>query len=775
MSLLRRTGYRCFFPAVCLLAADTCRQTRSTVLWPGIALLCTAPALQAQEGPTELDRIVVVGTAPASSQQVDRSALPYTAHVVEREDLEGAQTQGVTDYLLRRIPGIQVSDIQGNQHLGDLTYRGFRASALLGAPQGLSVYVDGIRINEPFGDVVNWDLVPAFSIEKLELVSASNPSFGLNTLGGAISIRTATGATAPGLRLEAGAGSLGDRNADLSYGATKGPWSSYISASAMDEDGWRDASASYGGRVFLKVDRASSVGRWDLTLQAGRSDLVGNGLVPVYTFDDDGSAVPDLYFRRRAAVYTHPDRTRQWMTQVSSSMSRLLASGWRLGGTLHLRRSHRETINGDVNDEAESDALASLNSAQSRQQGGGASLALSGETARHRWQVGGTLDSSDVEHRQAEQEGVFTRDRGVEPDEGTPTFSASVRGPAATWAVYATDTWQIGPATHVTASVRYNRTRTRNALATVDDDTGELRQQSEAFTYTSLNPALGLVHRLGPVEVFGNVARNTRVPTVIELGCADPAQPCRLPAGLQSDPFLEQVRSRTAELGARSRQSLPFDYAVAVYRTDNRNDILFRSVSATGQRGFFQNFPLTRYQGLDASAGFDRKRLALSLSYSLLDATYEATGLLRQGERNSVVAPGTRIAGLARHSVKIAADWRISDRLTLGGDAQAFSGRTALGDEDGRAANGDRVGTRLESPGFAVVNLHAQWQPYPGTGRWRAFARIGNLLDRRYETFAAVASTVFDANGDYAGLERDALFVAPGAGRSIFLGVRLGR
>lgn len=82
---------------------------------------------------------------------------------------------------------------QGNPFQPDLNFRGFTASPLLGTPQGLSVYMDGVRLNQPFGDVVSWDLIPRSVIGSIALMPGSNALFGLNTLGGALAIQTKDG------------------------------------------------------------------------------------------------------------------------------------------------------------------------------------------------------------------------------------------------------------------------------------------------------------------------------------------------------------------------------------------------------------------------------------------------------------------------------------------------------------------------------------------------------------------------------------------------------
>jgi hypothetical protein len=763
--------------AVVLLGASVAVRAQPTA---DEAVPATGAATQPAADPVELDRIKVIGTSPAPGGGVERGLLPYAITAVDDGRIGAAHADHLSDFMLRRLPGVQSNEVQGNTFLGDLSYRGFRASPLLGAAQGLSVHVDGVRINEPFGDVVHWELIPEFSVRSLALIPAANPVYGLNTLGGSIALRTHDGRSGPGPRLQAGVGSFGRQRLDASHGvASADGWHAYVAATVFDEAGWRDASGGRLGHAIATLGRHRGPTDASLSLQIGRSRLTGNGLVPAYTFDTAGPGpvrVPDMYALRRDAVYTHPDQAVSRLGQINTTVRHALAGGHEMAAVAYLRHSLRDTVNGDAAEDPDEGATASLNTSATRSRGEGASLALSGASGLHRWQVGASVDSSRSSYRQSEQEATFAADRGVLAGDEPAEPSVSVAGHATTSALYATDTWTLDPRVHATASLRYNRTRVRNALSTIDDSTDEWRDQAEGFTYTSLNPAFGVAYQGGGFGLFANVARNTRVPTVIELGCADPEHPCRLPIGLQSDPYLHQVRSQTFEAGIRSHDRAKVRYSLAAYHTGNRDDILFRSVSSTGQQGYFQNFPRTRYRGIDASVATAQGALALQLAYSHLDATYAGDGLLRQGGRNVQIVRGTRMAGLSRNTMKLVLDWRASSTLSVGGDLQVFSRRIALGNEDGRAGEEGSFPADASSPGFALVNLYANWWPggQAHDRGWKLFAKVSNVFDRRHETLASLASTVFDAGGGHTGDERDAVFVAPGAPRSLWFGVRHG-
>ena len=739
------------------------------------ALLAGAPAAWSQASSRSDQQVEVIGTSPLPGLGVDRNLLPYASQTVRRDALDQAQAENLTDFLSRRMTGMQVNDLQGSPFQADLTFRGYRASGLLGASQGLSVYLDGVRVNEPFGDVVNWDMVPEFALQSLTVLPGANPSFGLNTLGGAIVLQTVDGRSASGLRGELGVGSDGRQRIDMALGSRHGDgWHSYLGGTVFDEDGWRDHSPGKQALLMTKVGRSQGATDWTLSLLAGRSRLVGNGLLPSVTLHDDG-AQADLYASSRRAVYTHPDRTENRLTQLALNVNHELASGGRLQALAYARHSDRDTVNGDGAeqiDPGEPDLNAALNTTATTQKSWGLALSLARRSGAHQWQVGATADASRVTFRQQEQEGRFDASRGVIPGNERAELSASVVGDSTHLGLYVTDTWQLAVGTHLTGTLRVNRSRVSNTLTTVDDDTDVLEvKPHESFTYTSVNPALGITQQLGgKLTVFANLAHNSRVPTVVELGCANPAEPCRLPVGLQSDPYLKQVSAVGGELGLRWRPAAGQRVELSIYRTDNHNDILFGSVSATSQLGFFQNFERTRHQGLDASWQAQLGPVALSAAYSHLQATYQAHGTLRMGGRNVIISPGTRMAGLPRHTGKVAADWALGGGWSVGADVQLVSARGVQGNEDGLLENGATESQVLRIPGYGLLHLRMAWQATPTVS---VIARVANALDRGHERYGALAETVFDPQGRYTGQAQSALFVAPGAPRSVFVGVRL--
>lgn len=761
-----------------------------------LSLPCAAFAEEARA--PFIPRVEVVGVAPVYGLGIDRELLPYPVQVASDKTIRKAGGENLAEFMANNLGGVNVNEISGSPFQSDITFRGFRASPVLGSSQGISVYLDGVRVNEPFGDVVNWDMVPEAAIADLTLVTGANPLYGLNTLGGALAFRTKSGLTDPGGEAEFSLTSQGRRRADIAWGRQgAGGWHSFVGATLFDDEGWRQHSAGRLGNVLLKVGRSAGATDWSASLLGGRSRVLGNGLLPDLLYRDD-----------RRAVYTYPDTTRNRLLQGTLNITHRLARDSELRAVAYVRHSRRDTVNGDVNEDygdyvedcgagfaadgaprapasceltrEQGAALHTgvLNTTSTRQNGRGASLAFSTRTGTLRLDAGVSLDRSSVGYAQFEQEGFVTATREVLGDpreEREPT--SAVSGKSRTAGVYLSAGMQLAPGTQLTASARYGRTRVENTLS---NERGT--QPTERFSYSRLNPSLGITHVFRPhITLFANVAQGNRVPTVIELGCADPDNPCRLPVGLQSDPYLKQVIARTIEAGARGRfqdDAASGSYSLSLHRTVNRDDILF--LSAPSRQGYFSNFERTRHQGLDALLSRQSGRLGIRLAYSYLQAVYDADGELFTGARHVRIRRGTAMAGLPRHSGRLSLDWQLRPELSIGADLHAVSSLVTQGNEDGLTedadddddAAGQRANWRVQ--GYMLLGLRASYRP---ADKWEVFARVSNVFNRRYETFGAVAPDLFPhgrllAPHEEEGEAEQARFVAPGAPRSIVAGLR---
>src|SRR6059058_3821678 len=166
----------------------------------------------------ELPQVVVIANAPLSGLGLPANEIPANVQTVDSGQMQRQQSLDLADYLNAGFSGVSASGSAANPFQMDVNYHGFTASPLLGTPQGLSVYQDGVRVNEPFGDIVNWDLIPMLAIESLSLAPGSNPLFGLNTLGGALVLQTKSGLTSAGTEASLSGGSFGRRRLEVAHG-----------------------------------------------------------------------------------------------------------------------------------------------------------------------------------------------------------------------------------------------------------------------------------------------------------------------------------------------------------------------------------------------------------------------------------------------------------------------------------------------------------------------------------------------------------------------------
>ncbi len=744
-----------------------------------------------------MPHIEVIGTTPAPGVDIPRDRIPANAQVIEARQLQQHQSIGLPDFMASRLPSVNINEVQGNPLQPNVNFRGFAANPLLGAPQGLSVYQDGVRINEAFGDTVNWDLIPRNAIDTITLLPGSNPLFGLNSLGGAISIRTKNGHTHPGSTAQAYGGSFGRNSFEFEQGASSGESSVFITGARFQETGWRDHSPSRADQLFGKFSHRDARRSLDLSLTHGDSDLIGNGLVPL-----------SMHRQSRTGIFTTPDNTRNLMSMIALNGGIWLSEDARLSGTLYHRRNRARTLNGDVNGNFENNtaldgsaganggagfdnSTGANNRTRTLQRSTGFLMQWTLATLEHNFALGLSHDRSTSAFEQSVGTGLFDTHRAIfESNPGGPVVSNELRGHTGTSSVFASETWSLTPRLHLSASARYNSTRA------VSQDMRRLTPPNldGNFLYTKLNPAMGLTWRAADVlTAYAGYSQGNRAPSPVELGCADPANPCTLPNALASDPFLKQVVARTLEAGVRGRWDDWLKWNAGIYRIGSYDDILF--VGTSSSAGFFTNFGRTRRQGVELGLDARQGRWDWSMQYSHLQASFESPACLLAPNNSSRgqspecvspadnlirVNPGDRMPGLPQHSLKVSMQHRVTERSTFGADLLGYSSQFAHGNENNRhqpgpvtlnGANRSFLGPGA-TPGHAILNLTARHDLGQG---WDLFGKINNVLDRRYFSAAALAENAFDPAGRFQTHSDNwtrETFVAPGAPRAAWIGVR---
>lgn len=797
-----------------------------------IASLLLLQAAQAQE--PGLRPVQVIERAPVPGLGIPAGQVPANVQGADAAQIERSQAPDLSSFLNRRMPGVYVNETQGNAFQPDVFYRGYAASPLLGTPQGLSLYLDGVRLNQPFGDVVSWDLVPKSAIADLTVMPGSNPLFGLNTLGGALAVQTKDGRRHAGTSVQGLAGSHGRFGAEFETGGSRDDglhW--YGLASALRDDGWRAESPSRLLQLFGKLGHHSSAGDVALTVAAARNSLTGNGL------QEQGLLQSDY-----ESVYTRPDETKNRALLLNLALQKPLGDAALFSGNVYWRRIKTPTFNADINDEAfgqdvyapGEDAANTpfpsqrcideaavpdepaercsgvLNRTETTQSNWGLTgqvefaHKLGGISAQSLLGLG--LDFSKSRFRQGSELGYVNPDRSVtgvgafgdgvtggEVDGEPYDTRVDLSGRSRAWSVYGSSVLAATERTHITVAGRYNHQQVRNRDAILPGGgPGSLDGEQ---TFARFNPALGITFQAAPgLGFYAGVSQGSRAPSSIELGCADPANPCKLPNAFAGDPPLRQVVATTLEAGLRGGRN-GFSWNAGVFSATNRDDLLFVSNDPNGF-GYFRNFGKTRRQGVELGANLALGRTAsIGANYTWLDATFRTAETV-DGSSNSsnsaaqdgfagtpgtiAIRPGDRIPLVPRQLFKLFGEWRVAPAWSLGADLLAVGGSPARGNENGEhQPDGAYYLGSGRSPGYAVVNLNTEWRPQP---RLKLFAQVNNLFDRQYASAAQLGPTGFDANGNYRARPLPAdgngdfplqhsTFLAPGAPRAFWVGLRV--
>ena len=201
---------------------------------------------------TELAPVEVIGASPLLGSGVDRDTVPAETNVLKSDDLTrgGTTTSNPVRALNEQVGGVNLDSASGNPYQPTMVYHGFLASPLQGTPQGLAVYVNGVRFNQAFGDTVDFDLLPDMAIDQMNL-EGSNPVFGLNALGGALNVQLKDGFSYHGAELEASGGSFTTYGGGFQYGKQSGNTAVYVAGSGI-APGRLARSAILGPGEFLR-------------------------------------------------------------------------------------------------------------------------------------------------------------------------------------------------------------------------------------------------------------------------------------------------------------------------------------------------------------------------------------------------------------------------------------------------------------------------------------------------------------------------------------------
>lgn len=704
------------------------------------------------EGPA----VHVVGIRPVPGLGTPLRDIPSAVQSAGASRIGAAQPLDAADELGASFAGVSLGDSEGNAFQQTLSFRGFTASPLLGLPQGLSVFVDGVRVNEAFGDMVNWDLIPPNSIANMHLLSGTNPVFGLNTLGGVLSIHTKSGFAFPGTTASVGGGSFGRRSLEAETGGHGRRADYFAAARALDEDGWREHSRSGLRQAFVKGGWQDSRTDLDVSLTAAENTLEGTQALPQSMFDSPRQA------------YTWPDRMQNQLAFLAARASRALENDVLLSGNFHVRSLRQDSLASNVNDDLVPAAFNDRSVLDQTTVGLTLQAVISRKVgkASHELTLGASLQGADADFRQDQQDAAFTPERETV---GISAFLPRVAVAArhSYRSLYVIEQYVPLPQWTFTLSGRYN-----DAAVRLRDRSGAQAALDGDHDFRRFSPALGVAWNPGPAAtLFASLSEGMRVPAPAELTCADPAAPCTLPNQFLADPPLKPVIARTLEGGMRLRAGRSTDISIAAYRAILADDIQFISSGTTVNAGFFQNTGDTLREGIDIVFATRADRLSFTAAYGYVRAQYltpfrmlSAANSSRDSNDEIQVERGDVIPGIPRSQLKLLAEWTAAPRTSVGFGWAWYDRQYARGDENNQDVNGPL-------PSYDVANAFVRYRP----GRdWQVSLKVNNLFDRRYSSFGILGANFFTGPGNTYDpvAPRPEVFLAPGAPRSIWLALQ---
>src|SRR3569832_1451420 len=741
-------------------------------------------------GSTTITRARVFPTTPASTPgtalAVDK--VPSSINFVDTPEIQRTNSLNVMDALQQNVAGINISNVAGNEFQSNIEFRGFLASPVSGTPQGLAVYQNGVRINEAFGDTVNWDLIPTLAIKSIAVVT-NNPAYGLNALGGAVTIQMKNGFNYQGAEVDIMGGSFGRIQGSAQWGKQIGNWAVYGALEGVHEDGYRNFGASDVRRFYGDIGYRYDGNEIHLNMGAAQNNFGASATAPI-----------ELLQQYWGAVYTSPQISQNQVGYLNLTGKFEVTPTWTIDAIGHYRAFDQHTVDGNptgaqpcavpallcfgdggtpanglngqqlANPFPAGATLGEVDRTFTNTNTGGFSLQATNTDQlfghENRFVVGTSFDAS-VTHFGATAElgtignnlvvsgsGIFLGQSGVPVSDGP----VSLRTTNQYTGLYALDTFDVTKALSVTAGGRFN-----DARISLQEQIGTALNGNDV--YPRFNPIIGATYKItSGLTAYASYSEAYRAPTPLELGCANPAQPCIIATFLVSDPPLKQVVSHSYEAGFRGTHDFNFgtlDWKGGGFRATNTDDILAIPSPILQGFGFFQNVGNTRRQGIEAEASLKSQRWQFRASYAFIDARFldsmqlQSNSPFADGNGIIQVSPGNIIPTIPRHRIKASFDYSVTDDFKIGGDALFVSSQYFFGDESNQAP---------QLPSYAVFSAHASYQL---DMTYQLFGRVDNLFDNRYATYG----NFFDTGAVPSSNFTDPRSLAPARPRAFYVGL----
>jgi outer membrane receptor protein involved in Fe transport len=690
---------------------------RAACVFGGLVLYCASQALAQEPGAQpEIVRLPeVLVTAPARLPEISLSSgeVPANVQVITGEEIRRSGALTLQDFM-QQLPGVHLNDEQGNSYQPDISFRGFTGTSVTGTPQGISVFVDGVRVNEPAVEEINFDLLPLDDVERVELIRGPIAVFGRNTLAGSLNIVTRRGGAQREFVPEISGGSFGRQKYRVHLSGTEGPIDYYFAGSQFMEDGFRNETDSRLSHVFGKLGYRE--GGTDITLsyQYRNNNIRQAGSLPLSILKVD-----------REQNFTAGDFFKPNLHQVTLNAHQALGSGFSLALNGFVRKLDAEQFNVSLiseNTRLFNDTLSGGGTLQLTHEGrfwGRKNLlTLGAEYARHEVDIRVFEESNGSSLSELESELTDSQDTVGFFIQNTAELGRGLL--------------LSGDSLIFTGALRYDYVR-HDITDKSPDDPGKATGRA---TFDRFTPRAGFNYNLSDnYGIYLSYSEGFRAPAFLELTCADPTAPCvGIQAGVAPDTSffnLRPVKATNYELGLRARPVPWLEGSLAIYRTDVSDDI-FSVAGSSPLRPitiFFQNIGDTRREGIEMALRGVYERLEGYVNYAYTRATFETDVELASPRTPGVtqqVRRGDEIPLTPNHRINTGLRYRLHEWVTLSLNL------SYVGDQFFR---GDDANTQSKLEDYVVLNagVDVRWQRFAG------FVKINNLLNNDYETFGTFA------------------------------------
>jgi iron complex outermembrane receptor protein len=702
------------------------------------------------------------------------------------KDLSAEGPATLTGTLDRKAAGVTVVNSQANPYQPTILYHGFEISPIQGTPAGLSVYVNGARFNQPFGDLAIWSVLPSEAISSMALEDG-NPVFGLNALGGAVNVQMKNGFNYHGGEAELSGGSFDQVEGNLEYGKQSGNFAAYVDLGATHEAGWRDLQSSDIQNFYGDLGWRGPHAEFHINATLANSSLSGPGTVPV-----------DILAADPSAQFTGPNAIADRYAKLSATLNVQVNDSTSVQGVLYYDNLREQLSNGNGPNDLPCGpgpdsaylceggpggnvstmrggapipnflptpnaygyyAYSQLNLNTTNTNGYGGSAQVTNTSPvfgfTNRVLAGLSYDGGFTNYdADGYIGGITSLSRVYDTPAGIPNPGYLLDEPGtvpvgvvirnAYYGAYVSDTLNLTSKFAITAGGRFNIAN----IALNDQDPPDPNSPGGGLTgrhyYSHFNPALGATYNLIPaLTIYGGYSEENAAPTPAELSCASPEDSCSLANFMSGDPNLKQIVTRSLEAGLRGAVPGPggsiISYNADYYNTTTNDDIEFlQSPFNPIGEGYFSNVGNVDRNGFDLGANLDTTKWQLYFDYSRTNATFQSTFIEQSNNPdadtngNITVSPGDYLPGIPQNIFKFGATYQATPRWQVGVSAIAQTSTFLFGDE---------ANLTPPLPGYLVANFTTSYQLTPAL---QIFGTVDNLTDAKYYNYGTFSPTGMD-------------------------------